>query len=157
MKKETINISYVKYADINEVNAQHHNLIQSSKAASLKAYAPYSNFQVGASVLLNTGEIVSGTNVENASYPVGVCAERNVLAYTLSNYTNQKIVAMSIFVPVNGSPVPPCGMCRQFILEVEKLQASHLKIYLVNKQSEIIEIESAKDLLPLAFDSDFLK
>lgn len=151
-------IEYTVFTDLNELSSDKKELMNKAIGIATSAYAPYSKFQVGASVLLSNGQIISGTNVENASYPVGVCAERNALAHVTSNYPSEKIISIAVYVPIQGEmPVPPCGMCRQFILELELKQKSAIEILLANSNGKCVLINSASDLLPLAFTGEFLK
>lgn len=137
-------------------------LFEESKNARLNAYAPYSQFLVGCSVLLENGEIYKGNNQENAAYPSGLCAERSVLYWLGANLPNQKI--KKIFI-VGGSKentdmekvVPPCGSCRQSILEYEIKQNKPIEIYFSSLSGDkVYKIQSIKELLPFTFDSSFL-
>lgn len=132
-------------------------MIQTTIKAAKSAYAPYSQFNVSAGVLLENGKIITGTNVENASYPVGICAERNVLSHVISNYPTVKIKALAVYAErQNGQAIPdiitPCGMCRQALVETENRQNQDYKIILIGHGNQFIEVENAKCLLPLAFD-----
>ncbi|MEO6346665.1 MAG: cytidine deaminase, partial [Aquaticitalea sp.] len=103
-------------------------LMERAKEARLKAYAPYSNFLVGAALLMDTGEIITGSNQENASYPSGLCAERTAVFYAGAQFPKSKILRMAIIAGSNQyqttTPVPPCGACRQSIAEYEVKQES---------------------------------
>lgn len=126
-------------------------------AFAQEAYAPYSHFKVSAGLRLKSGKIVKGTNVENASYPISVCAERALIAHTVSNYRGQEIDYMAIYVDKDfDEPVPPCGMCRQALLETEQNQKNLIKIYLVAKGGKIVLFNSCGDMLPLHFSGDIL-
>ena len=98
-------------------------LINAAKHATEKSYAPYSNFKVGAALLLENGEIITGNNQENAAYPSGLCAERVATFYANSVYPNEKVVAIAIAAWSNGKftddVITPCGGCRQVLLETE--------------------------------------
>ncbi len=91
------------------------NLKEAARRASLNAYCPYSRFPVGAAVLTESGEIYAGANVENASYGLTLCAERNAVAQAIAA-GNRQILAVAVFTPT-PSPTPPCGACRQVIAE----------------------------------------
>ena len=91
-------------------------LISSASEAALKAYAPYSMFRVGAAVLADDGTIYTGVNVENRSYGLTVCAERNAIAHAVA-MGMKSIKAVAIYSPDSEDPLPPCGACRQVITE----------------------------------------
>jgi cytidine deaminase len=134
-------------------------LFNSAKSALKDAYAPYSNFKVAAAVLLENGEIITGTNQENAAYPVGICAEGTAMSACAALYPNIKPVAM--FITVQGdkqvkSIAAPCGICRQRLVETEYRYKSKLEIWLGVDSADFIKINSARDLLPLAFTPEDL-
>lgn len=142
------------YEDLNEDEKK---TIDLAKVASQDAYAPYSNFKVGAAVLLGNGEFITGNNQENAAYPSGLCAERTALFYAKSQYPQQKVlhIAITAFYEEHFTKqaISPCGACRQVLLEYENLQVSPIKILLYGEK-EILIVEKAKDLLPLHFGED---
>jgi len=124
------------------------------------AYAPYSGFHVVAVVLTPEGDLLSGTNQENASFPVGICAERVVLSALSCQVSQPQVVAMLVYadrkIPNRGlgepsAPVAPCGMCRQALMEQIKRQNHDFILYLASSNGEIWCLERASDLLPLAF------
>ena len=125
-----------------------------------EAYAPYSNFYVGASLLLENELFVIGSNQENASFPCGICAERVALFSAKSNYPNLKVLKIAITTQTkdfqNINPVAPCGLCRQVLLEYEIKQKHKIEIYIFNKK-KVIKFNQAKDLLPFYFTEDRLK
>ncbi|MGG9972288.1 cytidine deaminase [Ferruginibacter sp. SUN002] len=125
------------------------------------AYAPYSNFHVSAVAKLTNGEIVTGTNQENASYPVGICAERALLSALGTLFPNVAIDTMAIaYHNINGEsnkPVSPCGMCRQALVEYENRTKSPMRLILSGMDGEVFVIEQASQLLPLSFGGDDLK
>ena len=152
---EQINLSTkIIVCSYEELNVSEKKLIDVAKEACERAYAIYSNFHVGAAILLDNNEIVSGNNQENAAFPSGLCAERTTLFYANSRYPNEKPVSMAIAAYTNGSfteePITPCGACRQVILEAENRYKNPVRILLYG-QSKIYIIESIKDLLPLSF------
>jgi len=157
MEEKKIQINYKITIDLNDFDSEHKDLIAQTIAFAANAYAPYSNFKVSAALILDNGKILKGTNVENASYPVGICAERTLVSHAVSNYPTNSIRTIAIYVDKDlPQPVPPCGMCRQALLEVEKRQNKPIKILLVGKNGTIIQFERCSDLLPLAFNGDFL-
>ena len=138
-----------------QLNAADQQLVTAAKAARSRAYAPYSRFQVGASVRLENGQIVEGNNQENIAYPSGLCAERVALFYAGANYPNLAIESICIVVqgdliaPENA--VSPCGSCRQVMLESEARQTSSIRVLLVQNDGQIFILNACKDLLPFGF------
>ncbi|MBN2681336.1 MAG: cytidine deaminase [Bacteroidales bacterium] len=159
MKKRNISIEIIEYQDISELDEEIGNLIKKAEASSNNAYTPYSKFNVGAAILLDNGDIVCGNNQENAAYPSGLCAERVALFYANASFPTTAVKAIAIVAKNNNSistePVPPCGSCRQALLETETRFGKPIKVYLSGSK-KIQEISSIKDLLPLNFDKDFL-
>lgn len=158
--KSKIVTSIEIYDDISECPEQIQHLMHSAHEARKKAYAPYSNFQVGAAILLDDGKVVTGSNQENASYPAGLCAERTAIFYAGSKYPNVKIKSIALTAgpkdKENTEVVPPCGSCRQAIAEYEQKQKSPISIYFMGKSGEVKHVESLLSLLPLAFSQDYL-
>ena len=128
------------------------------KQLQKKAYAPYSHFNVGAAALLTDGKIVTGTNQENASYPVGICAERVLLSAVASQYNNAAIETIAIsYNNLNGAskhPISPCGICRQSLAEYEERTRQPIRLILSGLEGEVYVIEKAQYLLPLSFNAD---
>jgi cytidine deaminase len=126
-----------------------------------RAYAPYSQFHVGAAILLENGTMVEGNNQENAAYPSGLCAERVAIFSVGANFPNQPIRAIAITASsatyVSVEPVTPCGACRQSMLEYELKQNTPIAVYLVSPSDEVIVIPSVSQLLPLHFDAKNLR
>tara|TARA_B100001250_G_scaffold365515_1_gene346246 strand:+ start:500 stop:982 length:483 start_codon:yes stop_codon:yes gene_type:complete len=135
-------------------------LLNKAEEILKKAYAPYSKFKVGVSVLLEDGSYVCGNNQENASFPCGICAERVALFATKANNPHLKINKIAITTKSKEfnieKPVAPCGMCRQVLLEYEQQQKEPIEVFLFNDE-KIIKFTQAKDLLPLHFSEDRLK
>jgi len=125
-----------------------------------QAYAPYSHFNVGASILLENELFLTGSNQENSSFPCGICAERVVLFSAKSNYPDLKVLKIAITAKSknfkNTIPAAPCGLCRQVLLEYEVQQKHKIEIYLFNEK-RVIKFNQAKDLLPFYFSEDRLK
>ncbi len=159
MKKNEISTIVYEYDSVSEMTKEEAYLIEKSKEAAMSAYAPYSKFQVGVSVLLANNKIVNGNNQENAAYPSGMCAERVAVYYANSKYPDVAIKAIAICAYTNGAfikfPIPPCGSCRQSLLETEMRFNSSIKIILAGSE-KIMVVNSMKDLLPLHFNSDHL-
>jgi len=131
-----------------------------SMQAITDAYAPYSQYKVGAAVLLDSGMIISGSNQENAVYPLGLCAERVALFSASSQYPDESIKAIAVATtkPLReGDLAPfPCGSCRQVLIEIELRQKSSIVIYVVGSDYSVCVVQSVLDILPFAFDSDSL-
>ncbi|TAL46842.1 MAG: cytidine deaminase [Chitinophagaceae bacterium] len=160
MKKDKIEVSYEVYDDINELTQQDAWLLNEAREVTNQAYAPYSNFNVGAVAKLSNGEIVAGTNQENASFPAGLCAERVLLASASTLYPNVPVEVMAIsYHSINGSsdqPVTPCGICRQTLREYEDRMKHPIRLILGGLEGKIFVFEKAGSLLPLAFTGEAL-
>ncbi|WP_320908136.1 MULTISPECIES: cytidine deaminase [Bacteroides] len=159
MKDLTIT-SIIKVYTFDELNKTEQDLMTSAMEATTRSYAPYSKFSVGAAALLANGIVVTGTNQENAAYPSGLCAERTTLFYANSQYPDQPVLTLAIAARTEKDfidlPIPPCGACRQVILETEKRYKQPIRILLYGKK-EIYEVKSIGDLLPLSFDASAMK
>ncbi len=159
MEKE-FNIRFEAIASKNDLTEIEKKLYDKAFEARQNAYATYSNFYVGCAILLENGEIISGSNQENAAYPSGLCAERTTIFWTSANYPNVKIKKLFVIgAPkdaLTSSPIPPCGGCRQSILEYEVKQNENIEIYFASLDGEIFKTKSIRDLLPFSFDASFL-
>ena len=149
------------YATSTELNTLDFNLLEQARAVTKSAYAPYSNFNVGAAAQLTDGTVVTATNQENASYPVGICAERVLLSAVASQYSNSAIVTMAIsYHNLKGEskrPISPCGVCRQSLAEYEERTHQPIRIILSGMEGEVYIIEKAQQLLPLSFNAGNMK
>ncbi|PWH83462.1 cytidine deaminase [Algibacter marinivivus] len=136
------------------------SLMRRAIVARGQAYAPYSNFNVGAAILLDNGKVITGNNQENASYPSGLCAERTAIYYAGSQFPNAKIIRIAISAGSKRNqttkPIPPCGACRQSIAEYEIKQETPIEIYFMGEIGEVAKVSSLADLLPLGFDKSVL-
>lgn len=144
-----------------EVLPQHvKDLMQASIKARNNAYAPYSKFNVGAAILLDNGEIITGSNQENASYPSGLCAERTAIYYAGAKFPKAKLLTMALTAAsqnqITDKPIPPCGACRQAIAEYEIKQKSPIEIYFMGAEGKVVKSKSLVNLLPLVFESSVL-
>lgn len=159
MNKIEIKTQITNYDSIQEIPTKYHNIIEQAKKISFDAYAPYSNFYVGAAILLDNNEVVVGNNQENAAFPSGLCAERVAMFYANANFPNTTIDAIAISAHNSNGfldlPVAPCGSCRQVLLESENRFNKAIKIFLIGEKS-IYEINKVSDLLPLNFDAKSL-
>ena len=155
MKEVTLNIHIQSYS-FEELEVKDQELINKAKEATYHSYAPYSNFFVGAALLLENGRIVCGSNQENAAYPSGLCAERTALFYANSRYPDQPVITLAVAARTAAGfidePIPPCGACRQVMVETEKRFSQPFRILLFGEK-KIYAVSGIKDLLPLAFDS----
>ncbi len=157
------NFSYQIFNDISALEDEDATLLEDARKITQKAYAPYSNFLVGAAALFNNGEKVYGSNQENSSYPVGICAERVLLASAGVLQTNEPIKIMAISYhnlaksERSNKPITPCGMCRQSLAEYEERTNQPIRLILSGMEGEVMIIESAGQLLPLSFNSDSMK
>ncbi|WP_294628803.1 cytidine deaminase [uncultured Bacteroides sp.] len=158
--KDLIITAVIKVYQYDELDEADRALMKAATDATTRSYAPYSHFSVGAAALLADGTVVTGTNQENAAYPSGLCAERTTLFYANSQYPEQPVVALAIAARTEkdfiDSPIPPCGACRQVILETEKRYGQPIRILLYGKTC-IYEIKSIGDLLPLSFDASAME
>lgn len=145
--------THVRMYAIGELAEADRSLYEKAFASAVRAYAPYSHFQVGAAALLDNGEIVCGNNQENAAYPSGLCAERTTLFYAGACYPESSVLTLAI-AAVKGrervAMVTPCGACRQVLLETEQRHGWPLRILLCGRE-EVYEISCAAALLPLCF------
>lgn len=159
MKDLTITAT-IKVYQPDELSPADRALMKAAKEATARSYAPYSRFSVGAAAQLADGTIVTGTNQENAAYPSGLCAERTTLFYANSQHPDQPVVTLAIAARTEKDfidlPIPPCGACRQVILETEKRYKQPIRILLYGKKC-IYEVRSIGDLLPLSFDASAME
>lgn len=155
MKNLTLNCEFEIY-QYDELAEDERNLIDRAKSASFRSYSPYSGFSVGAAVLLDNGLIIEGNNQENAAYPSGLCAERTTLFYANSAYPDNRVTKLAIAAQTKGKfvedPIPPCGSCRQVMLETEKRYGQPIRILLYGEK-HIYATNGVKNLLPLSFDA----
>jgi cytidine deaminase len=149
-----------EFADDDALPIADRQLLFRAREATEEAYAPYSNFRVGAALLLANGDIVTGSNQENAAYSMCLCAERTAFAAASYLYPNVPIVACAVtaraFNSVLQVPVPPCGACRQVITEAESRFRQSVRIIMQGEKGVIWRVRSVKEILPLAFDVTFL-
>lgn len=153
-------IAKIQICSENELTEEQKNVVEAAKNATFGSYAPYSHFNVGAAVLLDNGEIIKGSNQENAAFPSGLCAERTALFYAGANYPKAKTLKIAIAARNKGEftqkIVSPCGSCRQVMLESQYRAGSPLEVLLVSA-NEIYVFENVDSLLPFGFDYDDLK
>ena len=160
MKELTIRIP-IRIFDYEELGADDRRLIDAAREATRRSYSPYSRFAVGAALRLLDGTFVSGSNQENAASPSGLCAERTTLFYANSRYPDQPVDTLAIAARNErgeflAAPIPPCGACRQVMLETEKRYGHEMRILLYGTRG-IYEIQGVSGLLPLSFDASAMK
>ena len=160
MTKKKIEFEYEVFDDISQLAEEDAWLLNEARAVTEQAYAPYSNFHVGAVAMLANGEVAAGTNQENASYPVGICAERVLLGTLATLHPNIPVKSMAISYNSkevkSDHPISPCGMCRQSLLEYETRLKKPIRLILGGMEGKIFIIKTASLLLPFAFTSDEL-
>ncbi|MFN3557538.1 MAG: cytidine deaminase [Bacteroidales bacterium] len=160
MKKVHIPIEIHEIEDLSILPAEEQQLIELSKAMTHQAYAPYSGFFVGAAALLENGEIVKGSNQENAAYPSGLCAERVAVFSASALYPGVTIKAIAVSARSSHQlldhPVSPCGACRQVLLEYEVNQKEPMKVFLSGQTGNVYQVAKVQDLLPLSFTASEL-
>lgn len=154
MENKIWSVDY-KLAEFKELSEQDQQLVTLAKKATYRSYAPYSNFKVGAAILLDNGKIIEGSNQENVAFPSGTCAERTAAFYAHANNPDARFVKIAVaargtddeFLP---EVIAPCGACRQSLLEYEGLAKHPVEVMLCSKD-RIAIFPSVQSLLPLAF------
>ena len=154
--EKRIAIHLVEHASWADLVPEDAALVGHAAQAAGRAYAPYSNFHVGAALRLNDGTVVEGNNQENASFPAGICAERTALHAALSMRPSAVVRTIAIVVPSTDRPVTPCGICRQALLEQEHRQGAPIRVLMAVPDGVVWELATASDLLPFSFDPTFL-
>lgn len=158
---ETIQTTYQLHSDSSTLTPDQLLLVGEAKKALENAHAPYSQFKVGAAVLLTSGKIIWGSNQENMAYPSGLCAERVAFFTVGAQHPEDKIVAVAITVKSNlfsvEHPLAPCGACRQAMLEFELKQETPISLILQGEKGNVAIVDSVKSLLPLYFIEERLK
>lgn len=160
MKSVTGNFSYDVYDSVAELPEELRSLFHLAEKARDNAYAPYSQFRVGAAVLLSNGKTVIGSNQENAAYPSGLCAERVAVFAASSQYPDATIISVAIAVSGRpggqASPVSPCGDCRQVMAEYEHRQKQGIKLVMPGGNNSVVVVHDIATLLPFMFTPDQL-
>ena len=155
MKKHLISSTIYEYSE-DELSSIDRQLIDAARQATERSYAPYSHFHVGAALLLENGEIITGCNQENAAFPVTICAERNALFTAGNLYPDVKIEAIAIAARnaqgFLSHPICPCGSCRQVMIETETRHQHPLRIVLYGTEG-IYVLEGIATLMPLSFNN----
>lgn len=161
MNIRKIQIQIEEYNDIKSLKEIDVSLLTHAQQALTSSYAPYSEFYVGAAVLLENGEVIKGSNQENAAYPSGLCAERVALFHAQSVYPDLKVKAIAITAAaehfITRSPVTPCGACRQVMAETESRQNDKIRIIMKGQEGIIQAVNGIENLLPFVFQEENLK
>ena len=159
MKEHTLHTTFRLYDSDAELPAPDRELLALARASREHSYSPYSHFRVGAAVRLDNGEMLGGSNYENAAYPLCICAEQSVLAAVSSRFPGGKVTAIAVTVQnpnkVIDQPAAPCGACRQVICETEQKNRQPVRVILQGETGPVYVFEKGGDLLPLAFDAVF--
>jgi len=159
MNEKSFQLNYSVFDDLGELNKQDRELLQAAKKNAQGAYAPYSNFKVGAAVGLVNGKIVGGSNQENAAFPSGLCAERVAVFSASAKFPDVEMNAIAIYAATHSinDVLSPCGACRQVLREYESKQNQALRVLLSTSSTNIFLFNSVGILLPLAFHLDNFK
>lgn len=160
IKKQQFVCPYTVYDHADELNADDAELMRKAHEAARNAYAPYSNFHVGAAVRLANGVVVLGNNIENAAYPSGLCAERVAMFAAMAQYPGVPIQALAVTAwsatkPIE-EPVAPCGACRQVMVEVEQASKCPLRILCQGDAGPVMVFDGVESLMPFIFLDKFL-
>lgn len=159
--KKILQTEYELYNEASELPTQDGELLDAARSHTHLAYAPYSHFYVVAAARLKDGSIVYGANQENASYPVGICAERTLLSTLSSQFPLEKVDTIAITYTNDEKsahhPVGPCGMCRQSLLEYEQRWQQPIRLILAGQDGKVIIVNSAADILPFNFTAGDMK
>ncbi len=152
---------FIEFASLDELPEDDKKLVEQARKSVMSAYAPYSRFSVGAAVLLENGIVILGNNQENASYPIGMCAERVAVFAAAANYPGVKIKAIAITALSKqfliDKPITPCGACRQAIAEYEHRYQNPIRLIMVGESGKVLVADSIKHFLPHQFTGDDLK
>ena len=156
MAEKHLDITYQEFSSVEEMTPEDQALVAAALEAQKGSYSPYSDFQVGAALLLANGVVVKGANQENIAYPSGLCAERTAMFWAGANYPDVPMEVLAIAGADHGvlceSPASPCGACRQVMAEYQKKYQHPIKIILVGSK-RIRKFSRVEDLLPFIFDS----
>ena len=153
--KESFTFNYQLFSNWTDLSEQEQRLVDKAYEAMENAYAPYSEFKVGACALMDDGSFILGNNQENAAFPSGICAERVALFYAGANFPNKKVLTLCIVAKGELMPasqlLSPCGGCRQVMLESENRQKQPIRVILVNQDGRTMVLDSVIQLLPFGF------
>ena len=160
-KIHQIQIQITVFETDNDLSKQDLFLLNEARKATERAYAPYSKFSVGAAIQLKNGEVVLGSNQENAAYPSGLCAERTAIFSASVQFPNEIIETIAIAAKPQQATdfiaISPCGSCRQVMSEYENKQEKPIRMIMEGENKSIYILNSIADLLPLKFTKESLK
>lgn len=161
MRKIDISVEVTEYDSMGELPAHEQALLEQAHKAAGQAYAPYSNFHVGAALLLENGVTVTGNNQENMAYPSGLCAERVAIFAAGAQYPDVPVKTIAVVCTSTAftvdKPGSPCGACRQVLAEYEMRAGKDIRLLMMGEKGRIQAVASIKHLLPLVFRVDELK
>lgn len=161
MSKQQYQFEFEEYDSIHDLPAADAQLLQDAQQVTAMAYAPYSNFHVGAAAAMANGQVVTGTNQENASFPAGICAERSLLATAATLYPGIAVHTLAVSYHnhngVSDKPITPCGICRQALAEYESRMHQNIRLILGGQEGKVYVIPRSTMLLPLGFSSGDMK
>ena len=156
MKKVTLDIDFIEYSSLEEMDPQDQEVVKAAIEAQKGSYAPYSTFNVGAAVRLEDGTIVKGANQENAAYPSGLCAERTAMFAAGATYPGIPMTTLAIVggfgYTIAETPCTPCGGCRQVMAEYQTAGKRPLSVIMFGTK-RTWKFEKVDDILPFIFDS----
>lgn len=156
MVEKEIRTSFIEYASIDELETEDRELALAALEAMNNAYAPYSHFHVGAAVRMSNGEIVRGSNQENAAFPSGLCAERTAMFSASAKFPDKDMRSIALAGGVHGrlteQPATPCGACRQVMAQYQTKAGQPMSVIMIGK-SRIWKFKKVDDILPLIFNS----
>ncbi|GHM98624.1 cytidine deaminase [Cytophagales bacterium WSM2-2] len=155
-------ITSARYFDnLEDLDSESKYLVHKAKEATAHSYAPYSKFCVGAALMLDDGTMISGSNQENASYPLCMCAERVALYTAAATHPDRTISKLAVVAHKKNhkdlTPASCCGACRQVLLEFEQRQHKPMEIIMLGADKKWVKVPSAASLLPLGFTKDSLE
>ena len=157
MQSKDVHVVYHAYDRAEELPPADAALLDAARGATARSYAPYSRFRVGAAALLKDGSVVTGSNQENASFPVGICAERVLLSAVASLHPGEPVVTLAVSYinedGPSGTPITPCGICRQSLAEYQSRTGTAIRLVLGGQSGPVWVIDDAGALLPLGFSS----
>ncbi len=156
MTEKHLTIDYIEYGSVAEMEPKDQALVAAAIEAQKGTYSPYSDFQVGAALLLEDGTVVKGANQENIAYPSGLCAERTAMFWASANHPGVAFDTLAVVGASHGticeSPATPCGSCRQVMAEYQKKFKKPLKIILIGTR-RLYKFPNVESILPFIFDS----
>ncbi len=156
MTEKEYKISFIEYNSLDELSAEDSHLVKEAISAMDGSFSPYSHFQVGAALRLDSGRIVKGANQENAAFPSGMCAERSAMFSAASQFPGDYINSIAIAGGLNGElapePVSPCGACRQVMAQYQKNAGHPISIIWVGA-NRIWKFPNVESILPFIFDN----